>query len=132
MTRIRKPVVKEPLRECVQKTAEQQVIYSKCSSCHEQLFWFRVGPFICLVCLLFLVTLLYFSSRCKCCVFLIQKVQVELEGLKKDLNKVSEKSQEVLASPQPSASTPVLRSELDLTVQKMDHAYMLSSVYLDK
>uniref|UniRef100_A0A674P4F0 Plectin b n=1 Tax=Takifugu rubripes TaxID=31033 RepID=A0A674P4F0_TAKRU len=84
VARIRKPVLKEPLRECVQKTSEQQ------------------------------------------------KVQVELEGLKKDLNKVSVKSQEVLASPQPSASTPVLRSELDLTVQKMDHAYMLSSVYLDK
>lgn len=64
--------------------------------------------------------------------FLMQKVQVELEGLKKDLNKVSVKSQEVLASPQPSASTPVLRSELDIAVQKMDHAYMLSSVYLDK
>lgn len=62
----------------------------------------------------------------------VQKVQVELEGLKKDLNKVSAKTQEVLASPQQSASAPVLRSELDLTVQKMDHAHMLSSVYLDK
>lgn len=80
----------------------------------------------------FVVTLFYSNSRCKSPVFLIQKVQVALEGLKKDLNKVSVKSQEVLASPQPSASTPVLRSELDLTVQKMDHAYMLSSVYLDK
>lgn len=78
------------------------------------------------------MTLFYSKSQCKCYVFLIQKVQVELEGLKKDLNKVSVKSQEVLASPQPSASTPVLRSELELTVQKMDHAYMLSSVYLDK
>lgn len=57
---------------------------------------------------------------------------MELDGLKKDLNNVSIKTQEVLASPQQSASAPVLRSELDLTVQKMDHAYMLSSVYLDK
>lgn len=61
-----------------------------------------------------------------------QKVQGELEGLKKDLKKVSVKTQEVLSSPQPAASAPVLRSELDLTVQKMDHAYMLSSIYLDK
>lgn len=57
---------------------------------------------------------------------------MELEGLKKDLNKVSVRTQEVLASPQQSASAPVLRSELDITVQKMDHAYMLSSIYLDK
>lgn len=68
-----------------------------------------------------------------CCLFsVVQKVQVELEGLKKDLNKVSVRTQEVLASPQQSASAPVLRSELDITVQKMDHAYMLSSIYLDK
>ncbi|TMS10947.1 Plectin [Larimichthys crocea] len=84
VARIRKPLEKEPLKECVQKTTEQK------------------------------------------------KVQVELEGLKKDLNKVSVKTQEVLASPQQSASAPVLRSELDLTVQKMDHTHMLSSVYLEK
>ncbi|TKS81708.1 Plectin [Collichthys lucidus] len=84
VARIRKPVEKEPLKECVQKTTEQK------------------------------------------------KVHVELEGLKKDLNKVSVKTQEVFASPQQSASAPVLHSELDLTVQKMDHAHMLSSVYLEK
>ncbi|XP_071324965.1 plectin isoform X18 [Trachinotus anak] len=84
VARIRKPLEKEPLKECVQKTTEQK------------------------------------------------KVQVELEGLKKDLNKVSVKTKEVLASPQQSVSAPVLRSELDLTVQKMDHAYMLSTCYLDK
>ncbi|KAL7393270.1 hypothetical protein ABVT39_008733 [Epinephelus coioides] len=84
VARIRKPMDKEPLKECVQKTTDQK------------------------------------------------KVQVKLEGLKKDLDKVSVKTQEVLASPQPSPSAPVLRSELDLTVEKMDHAYMLSSVYLDK
>ncbi|XP_013874539.1 plectin isoform X6 [Austrofundulus limnaeus] len=84
VARIRKPVEKEPLRECAQKRTEQQ------------------------------------------------KLQGELEGLKKDLDKVSVKTQEVLASPQQSPSTPVLRSELDITVQKMDHVYMLSSVYLEK
>lgn len=63
---------------------------------------------------------------------LAQKVQVELDGLKKDLNKVSVKTQDVLSAPQPSPSAPVLRSELELTVQKMDHAHNLSSVYLEK
>ncbi|XP_028277647.1 plectin a isoform X4 [Parambassis ranga] len=60
------------------------------------------------------------------------KVQSELEGLKKDLNSIAEKTEEVLASPQQSSSVPVLRSELDLTLKKMDHVYGLSSVYLDK
>ncbi|XP_014851957.1 PREDICTED: plectin-like isoform X15 [Poecilia mexicana] len=82
--RIRKPLDKEPLKECIQKRTDQQ------------------------------------------------KVQGELEGLKKDLDKVSVKTQQVLASPQQPASAPVLRSELDVTVQKMDHVYMLSSVYLEK
>ncbi|XP_034467586.1 plectin isoform X7 [Hippoglossus hippoglossus] len=84
VARIRKPLEKEPLKECVRKTTEQK------------------------------------------------KVQVELDGLKKDLDKVTVRTQDVLSSPQQSASAPVLRSELDLTVQKMDHAHMLSSVYLDK
>ncbi|XP_026039189.1 plectin isoform X17 [Astatotilapia calliptera] len=84
VARIRKPMEKEPLKECIQKTTEQK------------------------------------------------KVQGELDSLKKDLDKVSVKTQEVLASPQPSTSAPVLRSELDLTVQKMDHAHILSSVYLEK
>ncbi|XP_026227112.1 plectin isoform X3 [Anabas testudineus] len=84
VARIRKPMEKEPLKDCIQKTTEQS------------------------------------------------KVHVELDGLKKDLDKVSVKTQDILNSPQPSASAPVLRSELDLTVQKMDHAHMLSSVYLEK
>ncbi|KAI4810605.1 hypothetical protein KUCAC02_013543 [Chaenocephalus aceratus] len=84
LARIRKPVEKDPLKECNQKTTDQK------------------------------------------------KCQVKLESLKKDLVKVSVKTEEVLASPQKSVSAPVLRSELDLTVQKMDHAHMLSSVYLEK
>ncbi|XP_040910156.1 plectin a isoform X4 [Toxotes jaculatrix] len=60
------------------------------------------------------------------------KVQSELEGLKKDLNSIAEKTEEVLASPQQSSSAPILRSELDVTLKKMDHVYGLSSVYLDK
>ncbi|XP_062291982.1 plectin a [Scomber scombrus] len=60
------------------------------------------------------------------------KVQSELEGLKKDLNSIAEKAEEVLASPQQSSSAPMLHSELDITLKKMDHVYGLSSVYLDK
>ncbi|KAK1880259.1 Plectin, partial [Dissostichus eleginoides] len=60
------------------------------------------------------------------------KVQSELEGLKKDLNSISEKTEDVLASPQQTSSAPMLRSELDVTLRKMDHVYGLSSVYLDK
>ncbi|XP_029298758.1 plectin a isoform X2 [Cottoperca gobio] len=60
------------------------------------------------------------------------KVQSELEGLKKDLDSISEKTEEVLASPEQSSSAPMLRSELDVTVRKMDHVYGLSSIYLDK
>ncbi|XP_056153839.1 plectin a isoform X2 [Lampris incognitus] len=60
------------------------------------------------------------------------KVQSELEGLKKDLNSMAEKTEEVLVSPQPSGTAPMLRSELDLTLKKMEQIYSLSSVYLDK
>uniref|UniRef100_A0A3B3I6S7 Plectin n=1 Tax=Oryzias latipes TaxID=8090 RepID=A0A3B3I6S7_ORYLA len=60
------------------------------------------------------------------------KVQSELEGLKKDLSSIAEKTKEILASPQPSSSAPMLRSELEITLKKMDHVYCLSSVYLDK
>ncbi|XP_036393988.1 plectin-like isoform X2 [Megalops cyprinoides] len=61
-----------------------------------------------------------------------KKVQTELEGIKKNLDKVAEKSEAVLASPEQSSSTPILRSELDITLQKMDHVYSLSSIYLEK
>ncbi|XP_073667792.1 plectin isoform X2 [Paramisgurnus dabryanus] len=83
VARIRKPLDKDPLRDCIQKTAEQT------------------------------------------------KVHVELEGIKKNLNNVAKKAEEVLISPEQS-STPVLRSELDITLQKMDQTYSLSSVYLEK
>lgn len=56
---------------------------------------------------------------------------MELEGIKKNLDKVAQKAEEVLVSPEQS-STPVLRSELDITLQKMDHTHSLSSVYLEK
>lgn len=48
------------------------------------------------------------------------------------MSSITEKTEEVLASPQQSSSAPMLRSELDVTLKKMDHVYGLSTVYLDK
>ncbi|XP_035274026.1 plectin-like isoform X28 [Anguilla anguilla] len=61
-----------------------------------------------------------------------KKIQIELESIKKNLDKVAEKTEDILASPQQSSSTPMLRSEFDITLQKMGHIYSLSSIYLDK
>ncbi|KAB5586394.1 hypothetical protein PHYPO_G00001090 [Pangasianodon hypophthalmus] len=83
VARIRQPVEKDPLKDCLQKATDQK------------------------------------------------KVHVELEGIKKNLDKVAQKAEEVFTSPEQS-STPVLRSELDITLQKMDHTHCLSSVYLEK
>eukprot|EP00063_Salmo_salar_P080960 XP_014055795.1 PREDICTED: plectin-like [Salmo salar] len=85
VARIRKPVDKDPLKDCAQKTTDQK------------------------------------------------KVQVELEGIKKNLDQVAVKTEEVLnTTPKQSSTAPVLRSELEFTLKKMDHAYILSSVYLEK
>ncbi|XP_048849517.1 plectin-like isoform X7 [Brienomyrus brachyistius] len=61
-----------------------------------------------------------------------EKVQAELLGIKKSLDLMVPKAETVLASPVQPSSAPVLRSELDITLKKMDHVYSLSSVYLEK
>ncbi|XP_041039512.1 plectin-like isoform X8 [Carcharodon carcharias] len=61
-----------------------------------------------------------------------QKIHSELEGIKKNLNTVTEKTEKVLALPEQLNSAPLLRSELDITVQKMNRVYSLSAVYLEK
>ncbi|KAM9200713.1 plectin isoform 8-T8 [Mergus octosetaceus] len=61
-----------------------------------------------------------------------QQIHLELEGIKKSLDKVSEKTEKVLAQPEQASSAPVLRSELEITLQKMDQVYSLSSIYLEK
>ncbi|XP_010218287.1 PREDICTED: plectin, partial [Tinamus guttatus] len=61
-----------------------------------------------------------------------QQIHLELEGIKKNLDKVSEKTEKVLAQPEQASSAPVLRSELEVTLQKMDQVYSLSSIYLEK
>ncbi|XP_059496941.1 plectin-like isoform X6 [Stegostoma tigrinum] len=61
-----------------------------------------------------------------------QKIHLELEGIQKNLNTVTEKTEQVLAMPEQLSSAPTLRSELDLTTQKMDRVYSLSAIYLEK
>ncbi|XP_021231070.1 microtubule-actin cross-linking factor 1 isoform X12 [Numida meleagris] len=61
-----------------------------------------------------------------------ERVQEELQLLKSDLRCVSERCYSFLNKAPAGPSTPRLRSELDLVVNKMDQMYGLSSVYLDK
>ncbi|KAM3928197.1 plectin isoform 4-T4 [Leptodactylus fuscus] len=61
-----------------------------------------------------------------------QQIHFELETIQKNLDKVSEKTRKILAQPDLGASAPILRSEHDTTLQKMDQVYSLSSIYLDK
>uniref|UniRef100_A0A8B9CU86 Microtubule actin crosslinking factor 1 n=1 Tax=Anser brachyrhynchus TaxID=132585 RepID=A0A8B9CU86_9AVES len=62
-----------------------------------------------------------------------QEVSAEdLQRLKSDLRYVSERCYSFLDKAPAGSSTPHLRSELDLVVNKMDQMYGLSSIYLDK
>lgn len=38
----------------------------------------------------------------------------------------------MLAQPEQAGSAPVLRSELEVTLRKMEQVYSLSSIYLEK
>ncbi|XP_068953172.1 plectin isoform X11 [Petaurus breviceps papuanus] len=61
-----------------------------------------------------------------------QKVQAEVEGLGQGVTKLSAKAEKVLAQPEPSPGAPALRSELDLTLGKLDQVRSLSAIYLEK
>ncbi|XP_062889796.1 microtubule-actin cross-linking factor 1 isoform X22 [Mobula hypostoma] len=61
-----------------------------------------------------------------------EHVQQELNGLKSDLDEVTKKCETLFCQSPSAASIPVLRSELDLVVQKMDQVHSLSSTYMDK
>ncbi|XP_020851009.1 LOW QUALITY PROTEIN: plectin [Phascolarctos cinereus] len=61
-----------------------------------------------------------------------QKVQAEVEGLGQGVTKLSTKAEKVLAQPEPSPGAPALRSELDLTLVKLDQVRSLSAIYLEK
>ncbi|XP_052666663.1 microtubule-actin cross-linking factor 1 isoform X15 [Harpia harpyja] len=61
-----------------------------------------------------------------------ERMQEDLQRLQLDLRFVSERCYSFLDKAPAGSSTPHLRSELDLVVNKMDQMYGLSSIYLDK
>lgn len=64
-------------------------------------------------------------SRC-------QKLQSDLDGLRTSLGEVSSRCVSFFEEKPTSSSVPVLRSELNLAVEKIDRLHNLSSVYLHK
>ncbi|XP_054026388.1 microtubule-actin cross-linking factor 1 isoform X17 [Dryobates pubescens] len=61
-----------------------------------------------------------------------ERMQEDLQRLQADLRFFSERCYSFLDKAPAGASTPQLRSELDLVVNKMDQIYRLSSIYLEK
>ncbi|NXA50251.1 MACF1 factor, partial [Nothocercus julius] len=61
-----------------------------------------------------------------------ERMQEDLQQLKSDLRHISERCYSFLNKSPMGSSTPHLRSELDLVVNKMDQMNALSSIYLDK
>ncbi|NWS76469.1 MACF1 factor, partial [Crotophaga sulcirostris] len=61
-----------------------------------------------------------------------ERMQEDLQRLQLDLRFFSERCYSFLEKAPTGSSTPHLRSELDLVVNKMDQMYGLSSIYLDK
>nr|KAF6395897.1 plectin [Molossus molossus] len=61
-----------------------------------------------------------------------QKAQAEVEGLGKGVARLSEEAEKVLALPEPSSAAPILRSELELTLGKLEQVRSLSAIYLEK
>ncbi|KAJ8334746.1 hypothetical protein SKAU_G00403850 [Synaphobranchus kaupii] len=61
-----------------------------------------------------------------------EKLQQDLDGLRSDLGEVSRRCVSFFQEKPSSSSIPVLRSELNLAVDKMDRLHALSSVYLHK
>ncbi|XP_055732109.1 microtubule-actin cross-linking factor 1-like isoform X17 [Salvelinus fontinalis] len=61
-----------------------------------------------------------------------EKLQSDLEGLRTSLGEVSRRCVRFFEEKPTSSSVPVLRSELNLAVEKIDRLHNLSSVYLHK
>ncbi|XP_057353615.1 plectin isoform X10 [Manis pentadactyla] len=61
-----------------------------------------------------------------------QKAQAEVEGLGKGVARLSAEAEKVLALPEPSPAAPTLRSELELTLGKLEQVCSLSAIYLEK
>uniref|UniRef100_A0AAR2JGF1 Microtubule actin crosslinking factor 1 n=1 Tax=Pygocentrus nattereri TaxID=42514 RepID=A0AAR2JGF1_PYGNA len=65
-------------------------------------------------------------------VLVLQKLQQDLKGLQSDLGNVSRRCVSFFEEKPTSSSVPVLRSELNLAVEKIERLNSLSSVYLQK
>lgn len=122
VTHFRRSMGEEPLKTCASKTAAQKVLEKGHRQPKVKCF---KRPFN-MLCSCFSLSV----HKIICSPW--QKVQTELDDLKEDLNSLTEKVEEILASPQQASSSPMLRSELDITLKKMDHVHGLSSIYLDK
>ncbi|XP_060640060.2 microtubule-actin cross-linking factor 1 isoform X5 [Anolis sagrei] len=61
-----------------------------------------------------------------------ERLKEDLQNLKADLDQFSERCSIFLLKSPTGSSTPHLRSELNLLVEKMGHVHGLSSIYLDK
>ncbi|XP_033013485.1 microtubule-actin cross-linking factor 1 isoform X18 [Lacerta agilis] len=61
-----------------------------------------------------------------------ERLKEDLNHLKDDIEQLSERCTIFLHKSPTGTSTPHLRSELNLLVEKMDHVYGLSTIYLDK
>ncbi|XP_067862609.1 microtubule-actin cross-linking factor 1 isoform X13 [Heptranchias perlo] len=61
-----------------------------------------------------------------------EHMQQELDGLKSDLNQLTKKCESFFYQSPSAACIPVLHSELDLVVQKMDQVHSMSSTYMHK
>ncbi|XP_051045122.1 plectin isoform X4 [Phodopus roborovskii] len=121
--RLRLPLDKEPARECAQRIAEQQAstvpIYLTPPT-HSTLSHLQ-GKLVVRLC----------WSMCPYLVSL-QKAQAEVEGLGKGVARLSAEAEKVLALPEPSPAAPTLRSELELTLGKLEQVRSLSAIYLEK
>lgn len=71
------------------------------------------------------------GGHCPACSF-PQKAQAEVEGLGKGVARLSAEAEKVLALPEPSSAAPILRSELELTLGKLEQVRSLSAIYLEK
>lgn len=66
------------------------------------------------------------------CTLCPQKTQAEVEGLGKGVARLSAEAEKILGLPEPSPAAPTLRSELELTLGKLEHVRSLSAIYLEK
>lgn len=55
-----------------------------------------------------------------------------MEGLGKGVARLSAEAEKVLSLPEPSPAAPTLRSELELTLGKLEQVRSLSAIYLEK